>query len=91
LAGAESALAGGFFDRRLRDGELLASRGEKLGNVFDGVVGFGRSRGLLTVGLNRAALPACALVFVFVGIVSVGCVVGCGASPRRAAGGGRPT
>ena len=46
LAGTESALAGGLFDRRLGDGELLAAAGEKLGDILDRVVGTGRGRGL---------------------------------------------
>ena len=39
LAWAESALAGGLFDRRFGDGEVLTAAGEELRDVFDGVVG----------------------------------------------------
>ena len=44
LAGAESAFAGGRFERDFRNGKLLAASGEKLGDVFDGIVGLGRDR-----------------------------------------------
>src|SRR5580704_12712477 len=41
LSGAESALAGGLFDLRFGDAELLAAAGEELGDILDGVVGAG--------------------------------------------------
>ena len=83
LAGEESALAGGGFDRRLGDGDLLPARREELGDVFDGVIGLDGGGRLLAAWVGRAAaaacaaFPDCALVFVFVGIVSVPCIVGC--------------
>src|SRR4029077_20191404 len=64
LAGAESALACRFFDFDFGDGELLTSAGEELGDVLDGVVGFGgRERlggiaaGRCPAGEPRAAVP----------------------------------
>src|ERR1039458_5578505 len=57
LAGAESALAGGLFERRFRHGEFLAAAGEELGYVFDGIVGFGGNGGLLTGRRDAAAVP----------------------------------
>src|SRR5258708_10987590 len=61
LAGTESALSGGFFERSFRDSELLAAAGAKLCGVFDRVVGLGGSRGtaagLRPAGQPRAALP----------------------------------
>ena len=35
LAGAESALAGGLFERGFRDGELFAAAGKELRDVLD--------------------------------------------------------
>src|SRR5580658_5065584 len=89
LARPESALAGGLFDRRFWHTELLPARGKELGNVLDGVVGLGRSRGLLAAGLSRARSPACALVLVFVGVVRVA-VVRCGTAPRWTGKSARP-
>ena len=58
LAGAESALTGGLFDRGFRDGELLASAGEELGNILDRVVG-ARGRGGFG-GASGSAAAICA-------------------------------
>src|SRR5260370_17789777 len=88
LAGAKSALAGGRFSRWFWDCELLAARGEELGDIFDELVVLGRCGGLLAACRGAGAPPAYALVFVFVGVMSIG-VMG-GASPRWTAGSGRP-
>src|SRR5271166_5611009 len=83
LAGAEAALAGGLFDRRFGDGELLAPAGEELGNVLDGVVRTGWCRGLRSAIAGSGGVcgvPRCALIFVFVG----------GASPCRTGECARP-
>src|ERR1700688_4081300 len=90
LAGAEATHAGGRFQRNFRDGKLLAATGKKLGYVLDGVVGLGWSRGLLAGCRDAVVLPACALVFVFVGVVSIGGIVGCGATPRWTGKSARP-
>src|SRR6202020_650862 len=76
LAGAEATHAGRRCERNFGDGKLLTTTGEKLGYVLDGVVGLGWSRGLLAGCRDAVVLPACALVFVFVGVVSVGGLVG---------------
>src|SRR5579863_6825012 len=92
LAGAESALAGGFFDGRFRDGELLAAAGEEFGDVLDGVVGAGGSGGLLRcIPAAGAALPGGALIFVFVGAMGAGGVVESSrAAPRWTGESARP-
>src|SRR5215469_2111978 len=83
LAGPESLLAFRLFDREFGQVELLAPRGEELGDVVDGVVSLGRSLRLLPSRLG----PMCALVFVLVVVMRVQSF---GASPRRTGEGGRP-
>src|SRR5262252_8004604 len=83
LAGEESFLAFRLFDREFGQIELLAPRGEELGDVVDGVVSLGRSLRLLPSRLG----PMGALVFVLVVVMRV---QSCGASPRRTGEGGCP-
>src|SRR5882757_2554295 len=66
LSGTKSALARGLFHRQLRDMELLAAGGKKLGNVVDGVVVSYRRRRFC---LDPSRIPTGALVFIFVRIV----------------------
>src|ERR1035441_4506666 len=87
LSGTESALAAGRLDRQFGNAELLAARGEELGNVIDRVVALERTRGLR---LDAAWVPGCTLIFVFIGVVRGLAVIGCGASPRWA-GEGAPS
>ena len=67
LSRTKALLAFGFLDDSFRHVEFLAARGEKLGDVVDGVVALA---GVGRLGAFRAlALPGRALVFVFVGVV----------------------
>src|SRR5579864_8504421 len=84
LSGAKSALTRGLFDRRFRDGKLLAAAGEELRDVLNRVVQAARGRGLrgpsVAAALRRT--PSCTLIFVFVRIVARLGVMECWASSR---------
>src|SRR6266852_8487637 len=68
LSRAEALSAFGLFDRQFGDAELLASRGEKVGNVLNRVVGLAGVRRRRSA-LFLLAAPDRTLVFVFVRVV----------------------
>src|SRR5579859_409009 len=93
LAGTKSAFPCRLFDRsHLGHGELLAAAGEEFGDVLNRIVGprsDSRFCGASVASTWVAAVPRCALIFIFVGIVRTLGIVSSGTSSRGTAEGCR--